>query len=62
MCSFKERIDMKKIILFLLGLCVLIAGVSCVLLFWKDVVILFKGLIGGILAVGGLAMMSVARD
>ena len=53
---------MKKIMLLVLGLCVLIAGVVCVLFFWEDVASLFKGLIGGILAVGGLAMMSVARD
>jgi len=53
---------MKRILLWALGLCVLIAGVSCVLFFWKDVASLFKGLIGGILAVGGIAMMSVARD
>ena len=53
---------MKKIMLLILGLCVLIAGVSCVLFFWEDVASLFKGLIGGLLAIGGLAMMSVARD
>ncbi|MDP8265278.1 MAG: hypothetical protein P9M12_07400 [Candidatus Aceula lacicola] len=53
---------MKKVALLVLGLCVLIVGVSCILFFWKDVAGLFKGLIGGILVVGGLAMMSVARD
>ncbi len=53
---------MKKVALWVLGFCVLTAGICCTLFFWEDVASLFKGLIGGFLAVIGLAMMSVARD
>jgi len=53
---------MRKILLWVFGLISCIFGISFVLIFWKDVVALFYGVIGGILAIIGLAMMSMARD
>ena len=53
---------MKKILLWFVGLGVLVVGLGLILKFWAEITILFKGLIGMILAVAGLVIMSVARD
>lgn len=53
---------MKKILLWLTGLGVLIVGLGLILRFWTDISILFKAMIGIILAVAGIVMMSIARD
>ena len=53
---------MKKIGLGLLGLAALIAGLSLILHFWPQTVILFKGIIGSFLAIAGLVMITIARD
>ena len=53
---------MKKILFWLAGLIVLLAGLGLILKFWSELAVLFKGIIGMILAVVGLVMMSVARD
>ena len=47
----------KKIGLGLGGVFILIAGLTLILLCWKDVVIIFKGTIGMILALAGLLML-----
>ncbi|OGW96260.1 MAG: hypothetical protein A2Z81_05595 [Omnitrophica WOR_2 bacterium GWA2_45_18] len=47
----------KKIVVGLGGIFILIAGLTLILLFWKDVVIIFKGTIGMILALAGLLML-----
>ena len=53
---------MKKIFLGLTGLAALIIGLSLVLKFWPQTVILFKAVIGALIAIAGLVMMSIARD
>ncbi len=53
---------MKKIALGLLGLVALIAGLSLILRFWSETVVLFKGTIGILIAIVGLVMMTIARD
>lgn len=53
---------MKKILLGLMGLVVLIAGLSLILRFWGEITMIFKGVIGILLAIAGLVMMTVARD
>lgn len=44
----------KKFILLLVGFFVLILGITLILVWWGDVVALFKGAVGGILALAGL--------
>ena len=44
----------KKFVMFLIGFFILILGITLILAWWEDVVILFKGAIGMILALGGL--------
>jgi len=44
----------KKFVLFLVGFVVLILGVTLILVWWKDVAVLFRGTVGIILALGGL--------
>jgi len=53
---------MKKILLGLLGLVVLVAGIFSILRFWSDTVVVFKGVIGILVAITGLVMMTIARD
>lgn len=57
-----KEMKMQKIILWVLGLAICVLGISFVLIFWKDVVALFRGVVGGVLAIIGLVMMSMARD
>jgi len=44
----------KKFVLFVAGFFVLILGITLILVWWKDVVGLFRGAIGFILALAGL--------
>ena len=50
----------KKISLFLSGSFLLIAGIALVLKEWNSVVVIFNGMVGGVLAILGLiVLMSV---
>lgn len=53
---------MKKIFLGVCGFILCVFGIVLVLVFWKDVVLLFRGVVGALLAITGLAMMAVSRD
>ena len=44
----------KKFIMLLVGFFILILGITLILSWWRDVVILFRGTIGIILALAGL--------
>ena len=44
----------KKFVLFLAGFFVLILGITLILIWWDDVVVLFRGTVGIILALAGL--------
>lgn len=48
---------MKKGILFVVGMFLVIAGVTLVLVWWQDVVTLFRGGTGMVLAVAGLLVL-----
>jgi hypothetical protein len=48
------KTPLKKLILYLLGSFILVAGISLILLWWRDVVILFRGIFGMVLALAGL--------
>jgi len=53
---------MKNLLLGLFGLLICMGDIYLVLLFWQDVVALFRAVIGGLIAMVGLVMMSIARD
>ncbi len=42
---------------FLVGMLVLIAGLALVLLWWNDVMVVFRGFIGVLLALGGVLIL-----
>lgn len=52
----------KKAVLFLAGSAVLISGVTLILSWWPEVVLLFKGAVGMVLALAGLVMLALIRD
>ncbi len=54
MAKDHQKSTYKKFLMFLIGFLILILGITLILAWWKDVVILFKGAIGMILALGGL--------
>lgn len=47
----------KKIILYAIGGFILVLGITLILAWRPDVVVLFRGMIGMVLAVGGLAIL-----
>ena len=47
----------KKFVLFVGGFFILVLGVTWILVFWNEVVSLFKGFSGIILALAGLFML-----
>ena len=51
-----------KIVNVFLGGALLIVGITLVLAWWPQVVNLFKGVLGIVLAVGGLAVLYFLRD
>ena len=57
MAKEDQKNTYKKFILFLVGFFVLILGITLILIWWKDVVILFRGAVGIILALTGLFML-----
>ena len=52
----------KKSGLFVLGFIILIAGIILILAWWPDLVIVFKGTIGFILALAGLLMLYTVKE
>lgn len=52
----------KKIILITVGFALVIGGIALVLKDWFFVQMLFRGVIGPLLAVAGLVVLTIARD
>ena len=52
----------KKISLFLVGGLLLVSGITCVFKNWEAIMILFKGVLGMVLAVTGLIVLSFIND
>ncbi len=50
----------KRISLFVLGLALVTTGIALVLVFWPDVIIVFKGAGGMLLALIGLIVLVMA--
>ena len=49
-----QKSTYKKFLMFLIGFFILILGITLILAWWEDVVVLIKGALGMILAFGGL--------
>ncbi len=53
---------LNNLFLFLVGAALLVSGISLVLSWWPEVVLLFKGVIGMALALAGLLALYLIRD
>lgn len=58
--AFDKKILGKKPVLFLGGMFLVILGITLVLVWWKDVVGVFRGCVGISLALGGMLILSQA--
>ena len=54
MAKDSQKSAYKKFLMFCIGFFILILGVTLILAWWESVVVLFKGALGMILALGGL--------
>ena len=52
----------KKIILYLVGFLLVIAGIALAIKDWFFIEMVFRGVIGPLLAVIGLVVLTLARD
>jgi len=52
---------LKNFVLFLIGAIILVTGISLILLWWPQVVIVFQGAIGIILALVGLIALALIK-
>lgn len=57
MAKDTQKENYKKFILFAVGFFILALGTTLILVWWKDLVVLFKGAVGFILALAGLFML-----
>lgn len=55
-----KKNTLKELIGFPLGCILLIIGVTLILVWWQDLVIIFRGVIGFIIALAGLFMLYLA--
>ena len=62
MMASREKNSFKNLLFFILGGFILIVGITMILVYWPDVVILFKGAVGIVLALTGLIILSMARE
>ncbi len=60
--SIDKKIKSSKPLLFILGSFVLILGTILILLWWQDVVILFRGIFGILLALGGMFVLYMVKE
>ncbi|MBF0123235.1 MAG: hypothetical protein HQL21_07530 [Candidatus Omnitrophica bacterium] len=54
--------SVKKIILYLVGFVLVIVGIAFAIKDWFFIEMVFRGIIGPLLAVIGLVVLTVARD
>ena len=52
----------KKPLQFILGFSFLVLGISLTLTWWSDVVVLFRGAVGMVLALAGLVLLYLMKD
>lgn len=59
MAEDKNKNSYKKFIQFVAGFFILILGITLILVWWDETVMLFKGALGFALALAGLSMLYV---
>ncbi len=59
--AFDKKILRSKPVLFIFGMILMIVGIALVLVWWKDVTVLFRGCIGVFAALGGLLVLAMIR-
>ena len=52
----------KKILFFTLGFALVIIGIALTLRDWLFLVMVFRGIFGPILAIGGLVVLTLCKD
>ena len=57
-----KTIKESKLALLLMGGFFLILGITLVLVWWQDVISLFRGFIGVLIALGGLLILYMMRE
>lgn len=57
-----KQIKASKAALLFFGLAFMILGIVLVLVWWQDVVIVFRGFIGVIIALGGLLVLYMVKE
>ncbi len=60
--SLDKKIKANKGALFLTGFLVLLAGIVMILIWWTDVVVFFKGVVGMAVALGGLLLLYMVKE
>ncbi|MFA5262153.1 MAG: hypothetical protein WC450_13095 [Candidatus Omnitrophota bacterium] len=60
--SLDKKIKSNKAALLASGFAVLITGIVMILVWWQDVVSLFKGAIGMGVALGGLLLLYMVKE
>ena len=60
--SLDKKIKSSKPLLFLIGGILLIAGITVILVWWQEVVVLFRGAFGMLLALGGLFLLYMVKE
>lgn len=58
----KMRKGIEKTRLMIVGSILLLAGITLVLMWWPDVLALFRGFLGMALAVGGLVVLYMIKE
>ena len=58
--AYKKKL--KKVSLFIAGLAVLTVGIALILLWWGDLVVVFRGVIGVAIALAALVMLFLASQ
>jgi len=66
MAEEAKGMDVKKILstIFkvILGLVFLVLGAWSIMLWWKDLLVVFKGCIGGFLILAGIITLAIAKE
>jgi len=52
----------KKMIYLIAGCVFLVLGITLVLVWWEDVVSLFRGLLGMVMAVGAMVLLYLGKE
>ncbi|MDP2653714.1 MAG: hypothetical protein Q8Q08_06745 [Candidatus Omnitrophota bacterium] len=60
--SIDKTVKSSKALLFLIGGCFVILGITLTLVWWNDVVLIFRGLIGILIAVGGMLVLYMVKE